>query len=452
MLEKNIADYVSKTTFEEIPAEAIDILKTMVLTVIGTTIGGSKAEGCESLAHFYLELGGKKEASILLHGGKIPAHDAAFVNSVMARALDYCDAMAPGLHIGASVVPVALASSEMAGGCSGKEFLTALALGAEIAARLNLSAEAYAGLDPTGIAGVYGATATACRILGLRPKEIWSALGMAFNRCGGSLQSNIDASLAVRLIQGWVAQTGITCARFAGMGITGPKNFLEGVYGYYALYGKQVFPQKGCLEELGREFKLMDMEFKKYPCCALTQGGTEAILEMMNSYSFHAEDVEKILIHITPYANRIVGQEFRMGDTPRVNAQFSLQYCVANALLRKRPRLMHFDEEYIKEPGITRIIEKTIINEDSALEKMGKTALEMRVLTKDAGDYFKRMDIPPGFPNNPLPREAHESRFWDCFDYAETRPSRDRADRVVSLITHMEQIEDVRSLIPLLLA
>jgi acyl-CoA synthetase (AMP-forming)/AMP-acid ligase II len=57
---------------------------------------------------------------------------------VVARALDFENAMAPGFHPGASAVLIALAAAELARVCSGKDFLTALALGVEIASRLNL--------------------------------------------------------------------------------------------------------------------------------------------------------------------------------------------------------------------------------------------------------------------------------------------------------------------------
>ena len=156
----------------------------------------------------------------------------------MCRALDYCDAMAPGIHIGSSLVPAAFAAAEFRGGCSGAEFLTALAVGCELGARFNLSESMYDGFDPTGVAIVFASTAAAARILRLSPRQTLHALGLAFNRCGGSFQSNIDGSLAVRLVQGWVAQTGIECAQMAQHGITGPPNFLGGLYGYAHLYGR----------------------------------------------------------------------------------------------------------------------------------------------------------------------------------------------------------------------
>jgi 2-methylcitrate dehydratase PrpD len=147
-MERKITDYVHSTTFDETPEEPLKTIKNMVLDVLGTTVAGAEEVGVEALREFYTGLAGKKEASILIHGGKIPAHDAAFINSVMARALDFENAMAPGFHPGASAVPTALAAAELAGGCNGKDFLTALALGVETASRLNLPEAGYEGFTP----------------------------------------------------------------------------------------------------------------------------------------------------------------------------------------------------------------------------------------------------------------------------------------------------------------
>src|SRR3990172_4918970 len=118
--EQRLANYVSDTEYEDLPGEPVAIARNVTLTVAGTAIAGAKAEGCEALVSQVRRWGGRKEATVLLHGGKAPAHNAAFVNSAMARALDFCDGMVPGLHLGSSSIPTALAAAQLAGGCRGK--------------------------------------------------------------------------------------------------------------------------------------------------------------------------------------------------------------------------------------------------------------------------------------------------------------------------------------------
>ena len=448
--ERKLVEYICTSNFGDIPPEPLGVVKNMVLTVLGTTIAGAQAEGCEPLVDLYRGLGGTAEATILNYGGKIPAENAALVNGVMARALDFCDAVEPGLHIGSSVVPAALAAAELAGPCSGQNFLAALALGAEVAARLNLTEAAYDGFDPTGVCAVFAAATAAAKILQLDPGETWNALALAFNKSGGSFQSNIDGSLAVRVIQGWVAQSGVSCARFARAGITGPKRFLEGVYGYFHLYGKNLLNPEGAVTGLGEKFKLQNLMFKKFPSCGGTLGSTEVILSLIEENRLEPEMIDHIDVTVPPYIHKLVGHEFQIGDNPRVNAQFSIQYCVANALIRKSSKLHHFEESSIRDPDIMPLAQKVRVISDPALDARGHTALDMQVFTTSGDTYLKKMDIAPGFPGNPLTHAEHEERFWDCMNFTARPVERPSAEKIISLVTRLEELEDIRILIPLI--
>lgn len=453
--EKLLAEYVSQTRFDDLPAEPVDTMKSVILTVLGTTIAGATAEGCETLVHQVKEWGGRKEATILIHGGKVPACNAAFVNSTMARALDFCDAMMPGMHVGSSSVPTALATAELVGGCSGKEFLTALVLGTEVAARIN-SVSIYDGFDPTGICSIFGSAAIAGRILHLNSQQMLDALALAFNKAGGSFQSNIDASLAVRVIQGFVSQGGIICAQLAQKGITGPKNFLEGIYGYFHLYAKDKYNPQALTAGLGERFEMDKTIFKKYPSCGCTMASTDAILDLIKEESFTPEDVVHIDIKVPSYSYKLVGAPFRIGDNPKVDAQFNIQYCVANALLRKSSKLHHFDEASIRERQIMEFTKKIQVSPDPSLddpERPGfSLATHMKVTTQDGNVYLKKVNVPRGIPGNPLSREEHMERFQDCVNYAEKPLPKRNPEKIISMVDRLEEARDVSSLIPLLLA
>ena len=451
-IETILAQFASDTKYEDLPKEPIEVIRNVVLTVLGTTIAGATAEGCEILVNQTKEWGGKKEATILIHGGRVPAHNAALVNSVMARALDFCDAMSPGIHMGSSSVPTALATAELVGGCNGKDFLTALVVGSEVAARLNLPGSTYDGFDPTGVCTIFAAAAIAGKLLRLNSKQMLNALALAFNRSGGSFQSNIDGSLAVRLIQGFVSQAGIICAQLAQKGLDGPKNFLQGIYGYFHLYAKDRYNPEFVVSELGKRFEMTKVLFKKYPSCGGTLSSTDAILKIMQEKEVTSENVEQIDIKVLPYIYKLVGHPFKAGENPKVNAQFNIQYCVANALLRKSSKLEHFDELCIRDPRIMELTEKIYVHPEPALEKRGhNTALKMTVTTKDGNVHHKRVDIASGFPGNPLNKEEHKERFEGCISYSGDLLPRENTEKVEALVNSLEEVEEVSiSMIPLL--
>lgn len=452
--EKKIAQYISDTPYNELPKEPVDIARNVVLTVLGTTIAGAAAEGCESLVNQVKEWGGRKEATILIYGGKVPAYNAALVNSAMARALDFCDGMIPGMHVGSSSVPTALAAAELAGGCSGKEFLAALVVGTEIASRIN-SASIYDGFDPTGVCSIFGTTAIAGRILHLDSQQILNALALAFNKAGGSMQSNIDGSLAVRVIQGFVSQNGIISAQLAKRGITGPKNFLEGIYGYFHLYAKDQYRPEIVAGDLGERFEMCKTMFKKYPSCGGTLAPTDAILELIRERDFTLEEVARVDVEVSPHVYKLVGGQFKIGDNPKVDAQFNIQYCVANALLRKSSKLPHFDESYIRDPEIMPLIKKVYVSDDPALEDPKRfvfsVGARVRVTTRQGSIFDKSVDIPRGFPGNPLTPEEHMERFQDCVNYSDRPLPKGNIEKMISMVERLEETEDIRTLMPLLL-
>jgi 2-methylcitrate dehydratase PrpD len=452
--ERLVARYVTDTAYEELPEEPVTIAREVMLTVLGTTIAGANAEGCEALVRQVRQWGGRKEATILMHGGKVPAYNAALVNSAMARALDFCDGMVPGMHVGSSSVPTALAAAELAGGCSGKEFLAAIVLGTEVASRLN-AVSVYDGFDPTGVCTIFGATAIAGRILRLDTKQMVHALALAFNKAGGSMQSNIDGSLAVRVIQGFTSQSGIICAQLAQDGITGPKNFLEGIYSYFHLYAKDNYATQAITTDLGKRFEMEKTLFKRYPSCGGTLAPTDAVLTLVSEKQFAAEEIASIDVKVSPHVHKLVGGFFEIGENPKVNAQFNIQYCVANALLRRSSRLRHFDEADIKDPRIMELVRLIHVSPDPSLDDPASAkfsiAAYVKVTTK-RGDVYdtKSADIPRGHPGNPLTQEEHMERFHDCLDYAGNPLSSGTVKKMLAIVERLEETEDVRALIPLL--
>ncbi|OPY76717.1 MAG: MmgE/PrpD family protein [Syntrophorhabdus sp. PtaU1.Bin058] len=453
-LEKRFVDFILDARLENIPREPVGVIKNVVLNNLGAIVGGATSEGCETVLNMAKAWGGKEEATVLVYGDRLPAYNAALVNGTMARALDIDDHMPPGMHVGGSALPTALAAAELAGGCSGKEFLTALVLGFDMAIRIN-SASTYNGFDPSGVCGIFASIAAGGRILRLNPEQMWNALALGFNRPIQTFQSIVDGTTAVRVGQGLISQAAISCIQMAQKGITGPKNFLEGVYGYFHLYAADKYDPKIITAGLGETFQLGNVSFKIYPSCGNTIASTDAILGLMDKHNLTPENVAGINVRITPYAHNMVGGQFKIGNNPRVDAQFSVQYCVANALLRKESLIRHFDESYVRDPRIVELVKRIHVAPDPALEG-GRQGLSLRAdmdVATTAGDtHHISIPIPSGFPGNPLSNEKIAKRFEEAAHYGNRPVPEKNLEKIISIVNQLEQAENVCDLIPLMLS
>lgn len=451
-IETQLAEFVCTLQARDVPVSAQRVLRQMLLAVCGTALAGAAEDGIAPLRTLLRERGGAPQAGTFVFGDRLPASAAARFNGTLCRALDYCDAMSPGPHIGSSLLPSALAAAELAGGCSGAEFVAALAGGAELAARLNLSESQYDGFDPTGVLVVFAATAAASRVLQLTPAQTLHALALAFNRCGGSFQSNVDGTLAVRMVQGWVAETGVDCAQLAQRGVTGPPNFIDGHYGYAHLYGRGRFDSAGAVQDLGDVWRLQRVVFKKYPSCGVTQGVTELALALVNEEGLRAEQVAQAEVRLPPYAHKLVGHAFRIGANPRVDAQFSAGYCVANAIVRGASKLAHFAPAEVADAGVGRLIGRIAVVADPALDARGHTAVDLVVTTTGGRVLRRALDIAPGFPGAELSDAQHRARWHDCLAYAPHGLPDAQAQALHDAIEGVAALADARVLARLLVA
>lgn len=455
-MEKAFAQFIVNAKYEDIPKEELDIVAKQLIASFGAAIAGRDSDGCRALAEYTKEMGGKEEATILLWGGKVPAAQAALVNSCMARALDICDHINPGMHIGSALIPAALACAELIGGCSGREFLTAVAVGTEVALRLNLTDKDTDGFDPTGVIAMFAPAAACAKLMKLSEEQTLHALALAYNRCGSSFQSEVDGALSVRVMEGLVARAGIECARWAKAGLTGPKNFLNGVYGYYHNFGRDNHSEAELTETmqgLGTTWNLHKLSFKKYPSCGHTQGSTELLLNMMAEHQIGKDDIDTVELILNPFTARLVGKDFEPGDSPKVDAQFNVGYCVANAIVRAPVLLKHFEPEYIFDPEVLDYLHDHVrTTVEPKLHERGHYSSEMVITLKDGRQWKGSIDIPPGSPGNELAEEDFRSRYYDCVEFGGAEFMHEKADALFDALGHVERLADIREIIPLFLA
>jgi 2-methylcitrate dehydratase PrpD len=449
-LVRNILD----TSFENFDASLVEKARERIIDVVGCIIGGANAPGCSMLLDLVREWGGREEATIIVHGGKVPAHNAALVNSIMARSYDFepCGSQVNGkttpAHISGTTVPVALAVGETRG-TSGKDLLTALILGDDLTSRIiaasNINLDS--GFEPTGIANMFGATVIAGRLLRLNEHQMLNALGIALNQVAGTFQNIFDGVHSFKLPQGLAARGGIFSAALARKGFTAVKDALFSKYGYFSLYCK-TFDADFLTKDLGTKF-YANNTFKAYPCCRSTHAAIDCSLALVGDTAIDPEEIEEVIIDVAAIGHDFaVGQPFEIGEVPQASASFSLRYTVADALLRKEVRPEHFMEEYIRDEKVLNLIGK--IRLTATVPPETPLAAGVKVRMRNGDEHEKHVDMPKGNEVfTPLTPTEKKDKFFANVAFSGTVPL-EKAKKAAGLMESIEKIDNVTEIIRLL--
>lgn len=232
-----LARFVVRTTFDDLPEAIAQKAVRHILDSIGAGTAGAIAPETTILTQTLHAAGeGSGAAPLWGRGEKMTPLNAALVNGTASHAFELDDTGGCD-HSGAVVVPAAVAALELAGRpVSGKEFITAVVLGYDIARRALEACGAYephngAGFHSTGTCGPFGAAAAAAKILGLNALQTRHALGIASAYSGGLWACVHDGAQNKRLHAGHAAQGGLMSALLARQGFTGPAQTFEEVWG-----------------------------------------------------------------------------------------------------------------------------------------------------------------------------------------------------------------------------
>jgi 2-methylcitrate dehydratase PrpD len=428
---------------------------------LGVAFAGFSEPGVKELLGIVRDWGGRKESSIIRCKQKVPAPNAAQVNSTIVHALDYDDVHESSvMHPGVITIPTCMAVAEKKGGLSGREFITAVALGVDMMCRLGLATRPGATglLKPAGwhftpLYGFLAAAGITGRILGLDENGIVNALGIAYHQCSGNIQCVLDGALTKRMGPGFASRGGITAALMAEKGVTGARNSLEGERGMYKLYHQGSYDAKGLTADLGKHFEGVNVSIKPYPCCRGIHTFIDAALELVNKHNIEAQDVKEIIIFSGEGTYYVLCTPLEVKCKPRniVDAQFSVPWGVATAIARRRVGMEDFTETAIKSHDILEVSNKINVELDPGLNRSDKIESgKVMIITKSGEEKSEQVDDPLGSPQRPMSFNDCITKFRNCSSYPVEKLSEKRIEKIIELVRELERVEDIREIIELL--
>lgn len=433
-----IARHIVDLRFESLSPGALAAAKRLMLDTLVVAWAGSDAPGSSDVKALLAEQGGRAESSIWGYGGRLPAPAATFLNGMFAAALDY-DGINT-VHADIVTLPAALALAER-GHASGRSFVTAFIIGSDLCCRLGAATvPPHRGWFNSSVFGVFGAAATGAKLLGLDAGATRHALGIALSQAAGTQQANVEQALTKRMQSAFAAQAGVFSALLAARGVTAPRETFDGKFGLYQLY--QPGNPETILDGLGQRFEHENTTIKKYPSCACNHAAIEATLQIVNEHDIKPEDVISVETTLSPLMHRLVGAPFDPSENPQVTAQFSVQYSVACAILRRRLVIADIQDDAVLDPAIRALTRRIRVIVDET-NKGSRVPAEVAIATRRHGTIRRRAEKFPWGHEDLPPEEALNEKFRDCMRYAAKPLTPSQMDLLVGRVREIENIPDM---------
>jgi 2-methylcitrate dehydratase PrpD len=438
-----LCELISKWRYDELPGEVVATLKYLILDALGVIGGAAHAPGIPEVNERLSRWEASGSATGLIGKRRYSPPSAALANGAACHALDFDDQHDPArVHTNCVTLPALLAAAEDAGPVSGRDFLLAYAVGAELHARLGLACfnSLGKGWHPTMVFGTLAASLGIGRMLRLDTERLNNALGLAFHQASGSAQSMRDGVLSKRLGAGFAARAAVLGAFLGADGLSGTRRTLEGNAGLAALYERNEMKPELLFGGLGESWRIREYSFKPYPCCRCNHTAIGVGIALHDE-GVRAAQIDSIEIGLGHTNWLTVGEPY---DVPRdsvVHAQFNIAYSFARALSDGHVDLRTYQKPAITDTAIASLASKVKVVSDSAIDATAIEPARIKVRLKDGRVIERSTDTIKGSPQAPMSEQELRDKFRSCMDFG-LRAGKAQCERLEEVVFGLENSAD----------
>ncbi len=446
----DLAHFCASLQSEGTPAAVRERVRYLLLDHLAVTIRGSILTS--SLASYQMlqqmAIGSTGTATIFGRHERAEAAWAALANGIASHGLEMDDVEnRSSLHPGVVVFPAALALAEQHGS-SPADFYAAVVAGYEVTLRVGAAlnpASAYErGFHPTAVCGTIGAAAASARLLHLSPEQTNTALGIAGSMAAGSMAYLHNGAWTKRLHPGWACHAGIMAARLAAAGFIGPASILESPYGFLHAYSSA--SDIAQLErKAGDEFTIMQVSIKPYACCRYMHGPIDCLFEIMRTHHLDPGQIERVRCGVLTGGRGLIADpiEQKRQASNVVEAQFSMPFGAAIALLTGKAGLSVFTDEWLHHPRVHELMQRVECYTSPELDDYypAEWRASASVTMTDGRELSANVRYALGDPHNPLSWEQLEARFHELV--APVIVDRQEREKIIEKVKGLDDLENI---------
>ena len=462
-LDSSLTDYVAgfvvETSGQDVPTDVARLGKRSVLDGIGLALAGAASQTGNITRRYLAALGIATEGGSTVIGSdlRLPARFAAFANGISIHADDYDDTQLAvakdrvyGLltHPTAPALPPVLAIGER-DARSGRDVLTAYQIAVEVETKLSeaMNPRHYQdGFHSTATVGTLAAGAGVAQLLGFNVEQTRRTLSIAASQAAG-LRENFGTMMKP-FHAGRACESGVIAAEFAQLGFTATPIILEAGRGFFKAAGGG-YDAQSIDGKLGKpwSFAFPGVSIKPHPSGSLTHPGMGLMLDLIVEHDIKPAEVRKVAVGVN---RQNVNALIHNRPTNELQAKFSMQFCMAILLLRRKAGLAEFTDEVVNRRDVKAMIEKIDYGVHPAAEAAGyeKMTTIIDIELADGRKIGGSADFGKGSPANPMSDSELAAKFHECAAWG--RLPRASAEKIVDLVFGLEKVKNIRQLTKLL--
>jgi 2-methylcitrate dehydratase PrpD len=418
--------FVERTTYADLPAEALRVGRRCIVDTIGLYLAGSQEHSVRILVADALDQGGRPDAPLPGGGSaRVPAALAARVWGTAGHAHDWDDTQVShdpahvyGLLTHPSVPPLtaALLMAERLGQRDGRAVMLAFQLGFEVECKISewMKPRHYRrGHHSSGTVGTFGACIAAAKLLELEAQQLTHAMGMAASFAAG-IRVNFG-TMTKPLHVGRACENGVTAALLASQGFEADPAALDGTWGFFSVMGEG-FDADKAREGFGKTLTIENpgVSIKPYPSGILTHQSMDAMLKLVLDNDLRPEQVERIRF----FAGKNIIEPIRYPIAKNhLQAKFSMPALLSMIVLCRRASHHEFEDAFVAGAAMQDLQARTDVINDPEIDARGYDLIRSRIEvdTKDGRTLAQWADERyRGGPLNPISDADLDGKFRMC--------------------------------------
>ncbi|KAF1999157.1 MmgE/PrpD [Amniculicola lignicola CBS 123094] len=451
LLAERFASHALDTQYEDLTEDAVEQAKVFILDTFGVGIAGSSAYGADKVRQVGAANGAGNEASVWGTSQRLPVGMAALANGYQVHCQEYdCVHEGAVLHPLATTLSAVMAYAQKTGGVSGKDLITAVAVGVNISAGLGIASKSAMTFFRPATAGGFGATGALGRLMGLSHEYLVQAFGLQYAQTSGTLQPHVEGSTSLPLQVGLNSRAAVQSCYLAQAGFPGPRDVFEGPYGYFRLFeGPTLWDLSAtyhCLS--GKRWLISELSHKPYPAGRATHGGIEGIQVLMKKADgsiMKPEEVKRITITGPPVTARLCARPDIPDPSPNY-ARLCMSYVASKVVLNGFVDLAHYRGGELKDPATHELAKRIRMLSDGQEDPNALVPVSVEMETTGGEVKSWKCDQMLASPSRRLSREQHMTKFRRCWEFAAETLSDSARDELIEMIDGLEDVVDVRVL------